>query len=95
MELLAVIAVFYFIPSIIAANRGHHNTMAIFAINLLAGWAVFGWFYALIWSLTNDTRANDERQLRILSQAMHPQQSDQPPQPAPRRQSMHDRLWSR
>lgn len=48
--LLAALA--YFIPSLIARVRHHHNTMAIITLNLLLGWTVVGWIGALIWSLT-------------------------------------------
>lgn len=42
----------YFIPTGIAAFRGHHNTMAIFVLNLLLGWTFIGWAASLIWSFT-------------------------------------------
>ena len=43
---------FYFLPAIIAKGRNHHNTIAIFATNILLGWTCLGWIIALIWSLT-------------------------------------------
>lgn len=42
----------YFIPGIIAANRDHPNTGAIWALNLLLGWTVLGWIGSLVWALT-------------------------------------------
>ena len=42
----------YFIPTAIAFFRGHHNTLAIFGLNLLLGWTFIGWVASLIWSLT-------------------------------------------
>jgi hypothetical protein len=42
----------YFFPTLIAVGREHHNSLAIFAVNLLFGWSVIGWFWAFIWSLT-------------------------------------------
>jgi hypothetical protein len=33
----------YFAPIIIADRRGHHNTRAIFVLNLFAGWTVIAW----------------------------------------------------
>ena len=42
----------YFIPTAIAAFRGHHNTMAIFGLNLLLGWTFIGWVASLVWSLS-------------------------------------------
>jgi len=32
----------YLFPSIIAAFRGHHNTLAIFLLNLFLGWTGLG-----------------------------------------------------
>lgn len=40
------------IPPIIAALRGHHNTLAITALSILLGWTVLGWIAAFVWSLT-------------------------------------------
>ena len=40
----------YFFPSIIAWFRGHHNTLAIFLLNLLLGWTFLGWVFALVWA---------------------------------------------
>lgn len=52
MEILVLILVGHFLPSIIALARGHHNGFAIFLTNLLLGWTVIGWVVALIWSTT-------------------------------------------
>lgn len=46
--------VLYFVPTIIATKRRHKNIPAIFALNLLLGWALIGWVGALVWSLTSD-----------------------------------------
>lgn len=43
----------HFLPWIIALMRNHHNTVAIFLVNLLLGWTLIGWVVALIWSFTN------------------------------------------
>ena len=43
----------YFLPSIIAGRRKHHNLGAIIAVNLLLGWSLIGWIVALVWSLTD------------------------------------------
>ena len=52
--LLVAIVTFivYFVPTIIAYNRNHHNTMAIAVLNLIFGFTGIGWGIALIWSLT-------------------------------------------
>ena len=44
--------ILYFLPTTIALMRKHTNSVAIFALNLLAGWMVIGWIIALVWSLT-------------------------------------------
>ena len=49
---LVVIAFLYFIPSVVAAMRHHHQTGPIVALNLLLGWTLLGWVAALVWSLT-------------------------------------------
>jgi len=43
---LIILAVPYFIPTIIAAVRGHQVGMVI-VINLLLGWTIIGWIVAL------------------------------------------------
>ena len=53
LVVLVLAGLLYFLPSIIAASRKHHNALAIFWLNLLFGWAYgIGWVIALIWSLT-------------------------------------------
>lgn len=52
--LLIVGGVIYFLPTIIAFNRGTRNGGAIFALNLLLGWTFIGWGIALVWALTVD-----------------------------------------
>jgi hypothetical protein len=42
----------YWLPSFMAFARGHQNWWAIVAFNLLLGWTVLGWVFALFWSLT-------------------------------------------
>ena len=47
-----VALIFYFLPSIVAGFRGHHNTAAIFILNLLLGWSFIGWVVSLVWAFT-------------------------------------------
>lgn len=56
MEILVLLLVGHFLPSIIALARGHHNGFAIFLTNLLLGWTLIGWVVALIWSTTSIQR---------------------------------------
>ena len=50
--LVLLVAMLYFMPALIAAGRLHHNTLAILATNLLAGWTIIGWIVAFIWACT-------------------------------------------
>ena len=47
---LAVLALMYFLPTIIAANRGHHVT-GVLLLNLFFGWTGIGWVALLLWAL--------------------------------------------
>ena len=51
-EVAVILFLIYWLPTIIAIVRDHQSRMAIFAVNLLFGWTVIGWFFAFIWSLT-------------------------------------------
>ncbi len=50
---LALILMFWFLPTFIALNKHKRNTGAIFAVNLIP---VVGWVIALIWALTHDVQ---------------------------------------
>jgi hypothetical protein len=52
MLMMLGMVVGYFIPSVIAYKREHHNKAAIICINLLLGWTFVGWVASLAWSLT-------------------------------------------
>lgn len=41
----------YFVPTIVAYSRKHRNTLAIFILNLFAGYTLFGWVAAMIWAV--------------------------------------------
>ena len=45
--------VFYFLPTAIAALRGHRHVWAIFWINLFFGVTVLGWITAAFWAIVN------------------------------------------
>ena len=44
--IIAAVAV-YFIPSILAALFRDQDFWSVFAVNLLVGWTIIGWAYAL------------------------------------------------
>ena len=48
--------VFYFIPSIVAFARHHRQSLAIFLLNLFAGWTFIGWVAALIWAVIKEKK---------------------------------------
>ncbi|MGE8045141.1 superinfection immunity protein [Pseudomonas monteilii] len=50
--LLLLIVLAYFVPTIVAAKRGHPNGTPIFLLNLFLGWTAIGWLVALIWSFS-------------------------------------------
>jgi hypothetical protein len=55
--LIALGGVLYFLPSIVACKRNHHNNIAIFLVNLFFGWTGIGWMVALIWAFSNPAQA--------------------------------------
>lgn len=51
--ILIVLAIaLYFVPAIVAFNREHHQTGAIFVLNIFLGWTLLGWVAALVWAST-------------------------------------------
>ena len=42
----------YFLPTIIAVFRHHHQWGAIAVINLFFGWTFIGWVFALAWCMS-------------------------------------------
>jgi len=52
----------YFLPAFVAFGRGHHQAVAIFALNIFGGWTLVGWVISLVWACTAiDTRENTQR----------------------------------
>lgn len=49
--LTVIIALVYFLPTIVAFSRRHRNRWIILAINLVFGATLLGWVLALIWAL--------------------------------------------
>ena len=43
----------YFLPSLIAIVRKHHNVVPIVLTNAILGWTIIIWLVALIWAFTN------------------------------------------
>jgi hypothetical protein len=49
--LILLMIAFYFLPAIVAINRGHPNTTSIIVLDLLLGWTLVGWVIALVWAV--------------------------------------------
>ena len=45
-----ILALMYFLPTILAAHRGHGIT-AILLLNVFFGWTIVGWCALLLWAL--------------------------------------------
>lgn len=67
--------IFYFLPTIFASAREHHNSTALFLANLFLGWTFIGWVGCLIWAFTNkseDTTVinnhNDKDELSVADE---------------------------
>lgn len=43
----------YFLPSIVASARDHHNAPAIVLLNVFLGWTLLGWVAALCWAVSS------------------------------------------
>jgi alpha/beta superfamily hydrolase len=56
LALIVVALVVYFIPSIVAYAREHHNRLAILVLNTFLGWSFLGWVAALVWAATHVQR---------------------------------------
>ena len=52
LVLLVAGLAFYFLPTLIAISRSHHQWGAITVINLFFGWTFIGWVVALAWSVS-------------------------------------------
>ena len=49
--ILIIGMIIYFIPTIVASFRGHHNFVAILLLNIFLGWTLVGWVAALVWAV--------------------------------------------
>jgi hypothetical protein len=50
--LFIILVACYFIPTLVAFSRKHHNAGAICALNILLGWTIVGWVASFVWALT-------------------------------------------
>ena len=50
---LAILALLYFLPTIVAANRGHGVT-GVLLLNIFLGWTGVGWIVLMLWALLSN-----------------------------------------
>jgi hypothetical protein len=50
MTFLLLLALLYFLPTILASRRGHEIT-GVLLLNLFFGWTVIGWIALFLWAL--------------------------------------------
>ena len=51
-DLAVALIALYFLPTVVAVVRRHHNGNSIAVLNLVAGWTFIGWVVALVWSVS-------------------------------------------
>ncbi len=71
--LLLFIVGLYFVPTIVALIRRHHQTGAVLVINLLLGWTLIGWAVALAMAVSA------HRQPQVVVQQLVASPSSAPP----------------
>lgn len=49
---IVAFAIVYMAPSIVARRRRHRWGVGIFLLNLLLGWTIVGWWFALVLALS-------------------------------------------
>ena len=47
---ILVVPPVYFLPSILAASKGHPHAPTLFLVNILSGWTIVGWLACLVWA---------------------------------------------
>ena len=73
----------YLLPSYIAAIRATPRFVAIFGLNVLAGWSFIGWVAALIWAFVDINKENPQ----VVIQQVYTTHSQPPPVVYPPNQS--------
>jgi hypothetical protein len=69
VALWGVGAILYFIPWIVAAQRGVRDQAGIIIVNLLLGWTILGWVGALVWAVSAKTAEHHKETVQQESEA--------------------------
>jgi hypothetical protein len=70
MTVLLIMALLYFVPSVIAFAANRRNVAGIVLVNLLLGWTFLGWVVALVWATIPDA------EVLVLPGHLYAQESD-------------------
>jgi hypothetical protein len=70
--LIAICALIYFIPTIVAGHNKKQNAGAIGALNLLLGWTLVGWVVALVWAMSKDVQPVAQVQVNVPTSSSSP-----------------------
>lgn len=65
--ILGIALAIYFVPWIVAANRGHPSIFPIAILNIFAGWTFVGWVIALVWACTGKAASEREADNIIMN----------------------------
>lgn len=60
--IVIVLVGLYFLPTIIAMSRQHHNAASIFVINLFLGWTLIGWAIAMAMAVSTTSPEQQQSQ---------------------------------
>ncbi len=55
--ILILCALMYFLPTIVAVGRKHHNAVAVALLNIFLGWTFVGWIISLVWAVSKPAPA--------------------------------------
>jgi T4 superinfection immunity protein len=70
MEILAVMAIMYFIPMIIALAKGCDSKASIILLSLILGWFPFVTVACIIWAICDSTERKQNARAEILANAI-------------------------
>ena len=83
---LVIVAFFYFVPTIVAAQRDIPNKNSVFIINLFLGWTFIGWVIALAMAMGQaETKKTTVGQLDLSSDPSNTRSERYPTMPVLRR----------
>jgi protein-S-isoprenylcysteine O-methyltransferase Ste14 len=67
---VVIVALLFFLPTVIASSRGHASVFGVFAANLIIGLTGLGWLIALVWGLTGKTKSQNKLERLLLTNGL-------------------------